>query len=355
VFDIALVTNQAPFTATLTDALIEGLPNENLDDVKLAAVGQDQTPSLFRARATLPGIAANTVPATLTSTAADGTTIETVHLTLTRTAAGGDVFLSLPLMVFPRAIPRADLKFATPKDLELVRAASGGRISFQVDGAFAGESVSALVHSRVVRLDIRVFTGSGVTVAEVQNDHVPAAQRAWAQAGIEVALRRPVREVAPPDEDLLDLDHTDDKGRTKNLTKEERTLVALAPARVPFQTPDLTIFYVRSIGPLNGLDGKGPVHGLAYPDFPVIALTDAATVTALGHEIGHQFEQVHHDKDGTNWPVRVIMSPDDTGDQRDVLPVMVADIVLHENAKEELRRRGIPLADPRQRYLGREP
>src|SRR5262249_41446766 len=161
------------------DVLLEGLVNDDLKDVRLAAVVPGQQPSTFRARAVVPGVVAGTLPATLTSTAADGRTIETVPLTLTR--QGGDVFVSVPILAIPAAIPRADLTFHQPRDLELVRAASGGRLTLRIDGLFAVESVQAAVHARVLHLDIQVFTGAGPTVADVTGTHLPLARRAWAQ------------------------------------------------------------------------------------------------------------------------------------------------------------------------------
>src|SRR5262249_40689966 len=160
------------------------------------------------------------LPATVTSAAADGGTIEALPLTLTR--QGGDVFVSVPILAIPAAIPRADLTFHQPRDLELVRAASGGRLTLRIDGLFAVESVQAAVHARVLHLDIQVFTGAGPTVADVTGTHLPLARRAWAQAGIEVTLRGAVTEVAPP-AGLLSIDHTDDTG--KNLTGDEKRLV----------------------------------------------------------------------------------------------------------------------------------
>jgi outer membrane protein OmpA-like peptidoglycan-associated protein len=355
VFDLALVTNQAPFAAPVTDVLIEGLANDDLKKIGLAAVSPVQTASLFRARATVPDAQGDTLPATVTSTAANGSTIETVHLDLKRQAPGSDVFLSVPLLVFPQGIPRTELTFPAQRDLDLIRAASGGRITLRVDGMFAAEPVSAAVHARVLHLNVQVFTGSGASVDDVRAVHVPKAQRAWAQAGIEVVLRGQVREVAPPDKSLLTLDHTDDTGQT--LTDEEQQLVGArqpAPQASAVNT-DLNVYYVRAIGRPGGAHDGGTVHGIAYPNFPVIALADEATDTALGHEIGHQLHEVHQDANGTDWPKRVIMHPHDTGDQRDVPRVMVESIVTREVAQVLQAAKGIIIHPPLMRYLVREP
>lgn len=355
VFDLALVTNQAPFSVPVTDVLIEGLANDDLTNVRLADVSPAQTGSLFRAKATVPGIQGDTLPATVTSTAANGSTIETVHLSLKRQAPGSDVFLSVPLLVFPQGIPRTDLTFPVNRDLDLIRAASGGRITLQVDGMFAIQSVNAAVHARVLHLNVQVFTGSGASVDDVRTVHVPNAQRAWAQAGIEVVLRGQVREVAPPDKNLLDLDHTDDTGQ--KLTGEEQQLVgAKQPAPQPsVVNTDLNVYYVSTIGRPGGANNGGTVHGIAYPNFPVIALADAATNTALSHEIGHQLHEGHKDARGNDWPKQVVMHPDDTGDQRDVPRAMVASITTREAAQAQLAAKGVVVQPPLMRYLVREP
>jgi len=200
-----------------------------------------------------------------------------------------------------------------------------------------------------------VFTGSGASVDDVRTVHVPNAQRAWAQAGIEVVLRGQVREVAPPDQGLLTLDHTDDTGQ--KLTGEEQQLVGArqpAPQASAVNT-DLNVYYVRTIGQPGGARGGGTVHGAAYPNFPVIALADAATNTALGHEIGHQLHQGHKDASGTDWPERVIMHPEDTGDQRDVPRVMVVSVVTREVAQVQQAAKGVIVHPPLMRYLVREP
>ena len=164
-------------------------------------------------------------------------------------------------------------------------------------------------------------------------------------------LRGQVREVAPPDESLLTLDHTDDKGL--KLTDEEKQLVGAKPPGAV--DTDLNVYYVRTIGRTGGANNGGTVHGVAYPDFPVIALADAATNTALGHEIGHQLHQGHKDAKGTDWPQRVIMHPEDTGDQRDVPRVMVVSIVTREVAQVQQAAKGVVIHPPLMRYLVREP
>jgi outer membrane protein OmpA-like peptidoglycan-associated protein len=358
VFDLALVTGQAPFAAPVADVLIEGLSNEILGKITLAAVSHLQQISLFRARALIPGAQQDTVSATITSAAKDGSLIETTPLTLTRRAPGSDVFLSVPLLAFPRVIPRSDLTFPAARDLELIRAASGGTMTLRVDGMFASESVKAGVHSRVTYLDVQIFTGSGVAVADVRDQHVPNAQRAWAQAGIEVLLRRPVREVAPPDGSLLEVDHTDNHGL--NLTDEELQLVGAKgrPPQLSVIASDLNVLYVKSIGPPGGPDGKGTVGGIAFPRYPVILVTSAVTGTALGHEVGHKLHQEHTEDgtaDGKLWPERVIMYKDDTGKQRDVPPAMVEAVVRGEIAQRQLEAKGQLPPNPPMRHVVREP
>jgi hypothetical protein len=353
VFDLSLVINRAPFTTVATDVLLEGLTNDDLRHVRLNLVLAPQNSSLFRARAEVPGVVGAVLPATLTSTAADGSAVETVNLVLNRSAPGSDVFLSMPILAVPAVIPRGDVKFDNPKTVEVIRALSGGQLTLRVGGMFAAESVRATVHARVLYLNIQVFKGSGVDVADVRTDHVPKAQRAWAQAGIEVKLRAAPGEVAPADEALLDLDHTDDKG--EHLTGAEQQLVGRkepSPARSAVFT-DLNVYYLRSIGRPGGAAGGGTVKGIAYPNDPVIGIARAASDTALSHEIGHQLHQSHKDAAGDDWPLRNVMHPEDTGDQRDVDPAQATRIAAVENAQEQQRRRGnVAMV---QRYLVREP
>lgn len=360
VFDLALVTNQAPFAAPVAEVLVEGLSNDVLGKITLAAVSHLQQISLFRAQARIPGVQQDTVPATITSAAKDGSLIERTPLTLTRRAPGSDVFLSVPLLAFPRVIPRSDLTFPATRDLELIRAASGGTITLRVDGMFASEPVKATVRSRVTYLDVQIFTGSGVDVADVRDQHVPNAQRAWAQAGIELLLRRPVREVAPPDGSLLEVDHTDDRGR--DLTDEEKQLVGVkAPApQLSVIASDLNVLYVRSMGRPGGVSGEGTVGGIAFRRYPVILVTSAVTGTALGHEVGHKLGQEHTEDgrpepDGKLWPERVIMYKNDTGKQRDVPPAMVEAVVLGEIGQRQLEAKGKLVPNPPMRYVVREP
>lgn len=324
VFDLSLAPATAPFSPTLASVMIEGIANADRGRVRQANLAAGQAVSLFRARADLPGVAANTVPATLTSARADGTTVEIVNLDLTRTAAGSDTFVSLPLMAIPASATRTGLAFAPPKDMEVVLAQARGTLTLRVSGTFASQPAQVSVRGRVTYLFIQGFTGSGATVAAALS-HFERAVSVWAQAGIEVKRRALDMAVAPLPS-LLEIDHVDDHGI--NLTLDERQLVGRTPPSPVLSgvASDVNMFYVRSL--------QGAPSGFAYlaaPTPTVCLETPLITVAAFAHEIGHHLLVAwpgdhHKDLGGTNWPERNIMHGVDTGNGTDLDRAQVANI-----------------------------
>lgn len=311
-----------PFGPFIAQVRIEGILNRHLSSVDRADFVPEQRGSLFHLRADLPGVPAATtvVTATLTSRPAAGADIETRIVTLTRRPAAGHHFVSLPILTVPRAIERARITFRAPADMEVVRAAAAGNLAMQVTadvplGALGVAQVG--VRGLVIHLFARPFTGSGITVADFRRQRA-AADRAWAQAGIEVR-ERSAAEIAPPFAGILDLAHTDNTGQ--NLTVDQRRLVGAAAPSPPASgtAGDLNVYYVRSI--------QGPPSGIAFPNHPVIALegadalgTQRTTDLALAHEIGHQIidnwggdEHQEQTAPPRDWPAGNVLHPQDTG------------------------------------------
>ncbi|MDQ3916555.1 MAG: OmpA family protein [Actinomycetota bacterium] len=327
VFDLSVAPATAPFSPPLANVMIEGIANPDRRQVRQANLAAGQAPSLFRARADLPGIAGNTVPATLASVGPDGVAIETVNLVLTRAAPGSDTFVSLPLLAIPAVATRGGITFVAPQDMEVVLARAGGALTLRVSGMFAGQSAQATVRGRVVRLFIQGFAGSGITVADIDR-HIARAASAWAQAGIEVRRRSMLVGVAPP-AGLLDIDHTDDFGI--NLTLDERRLVGRAepfPARSPVPT-DVNVYYIRSL--------QGPPSGIAFPNTNVIALEGGVSDPSLAHEMGHHIITAwggseHQDRAGRDWPDTNILHGVGVATRRDLDRSQVANVVANTAA-----------------------
>lgn len=328
----AFVRAAPPFTPPLANVMIEGIANPDRAAVAQANLAAGQPASLFRAQADMPGIAGNTIPATLTSTRADGTVIETVNLVLTRAVAGGSTFRSMPVLAIPAAATRTGLTFVAPRDMEVVLAHAGGRLTLRASGTVATQSARVTVRGRVLQLSVRAFAGSGITAADVQA-HIARAVSVWAQAGIEVRQRSVDVDVVPPP-GLLDVDHTDDTGRT--LTDEEQQLAGTGPLEPkPDRSnvaTDENVYYVRSLA--------GQAAGLAFPNHNVICLEGRAqvhptlgqigvTVAALAHEIGHHLlrRSHHHRPDMSIWPPPNIMHDRDRADTTDLARLQVQEIV----------------------------
>lgn len=317
IIEVAVTSNVSPFNIPIARVQIEGILNANRTSFDIGDLFENQANSLFRARADLPGVSGNAVQTRLISNSPEGTAIEPPqNIMLTRTT--GDRFVSRPILAVPAAIPRADI---TTVDLEIIRAQAGGTIRLELVPTLAGLGVTLVqVRGTVVYIFAQAFDGSDVNAADVRR-HIRLANRAWAQAGLEVKERQINTAVRAP-AGLLDLDHNVPFNGV--LTSEERRLVGLAPngpARSNVAT-DLNIYYVDEI--------NGPAAGVAYnhegfsaisdPAQSAIAIEipDSAAANAadliLAHEMGHNIlvnwgGNEHRDHAGNDWPSNVVMHP----------------------------------------------
>jgi hypothetical protein len=323
------LVSATPAATPVTNFMMEGIPNPDRGRVAQANLAPGVAASLFRAQAVMPGTTGTLIPATLTSTRADGSLIETVNLVLTRIAPGSDVFRSLPLLAIPAVATRTGLTFVAPQDMEVVLAEAGGRLTLRATGTRPAQTARVVVRGRVMQLFIRAFDCSGITLADIGR-HVTRAVAAWAQAGVEIRQRVPRAGVAPPDPGLCDVDHTDDT--LINLTPEQRQLagqVEPRPERSSEDT-DMNVYYVRSInGPPAGTALRGTrtivLEGVrqTLPGIGAVGVTDSA----LAHEIGHHLRCHHEDSTGTGWPPANIMHETDTPLSTDLHAEQVAIVV----------------------------
>lgn len=287
VFEIALVNNAAPpLSPALANVQIEGVLNQDLKNFDTSNLFDSQPKSLFQARATLPTVAGNTLQATLTHKAANGTVLEAIPITLTKKA---DAFLSLPILAIPAAIKANEITLKQPKSLEVVRAQAGDKLQLSVPAVFGGvSSEEATVRARTVFISAQTFTDSVTTAKDLKataadiRRQIGRANRIWAQAGIEVK-ERAVQDSVPDPGGLLQLD---DNG-TATLTTDEQKLIGLIPGG-PVPSPvatDLNVYYLQDIkGSPSGLSFKGQ----PAPARPTVALEGPKiTDAALPHEIGH--------------------------------------------------------------------
>jgi hypothetical protein len=325
IVDVVVSSNKDPFGAAIQQVRIEGLLNKDLNDVDVGDLFDTQPDSLFRIRADIPGLDASVkkLTAVVTSKAPNGTNIETVSVDLNRTPAGGNSYLSLPLLVVPAAIPRAEIGLKTPATLNVIRARAAGKLSVTVNSPIplgALGTVEVVVRGTVVFIAAQSFAGSGVSAADIRR-HIGLANRAWAQAGLEVKERSVVDSVPAPD-GLLKLDH--DVPFSGNLTAEERLLTGVTPGgptRSAVAT-DLNIYYVKEInGPAAGVTySHESFTGITDPARSVIAIEipsdqDAdATDCILTHELGHHLivnwgADEHQNHAGKDWPDGVVMHP----------------------------------------------
>jgi outer membrane protein OmpA-like peptidoglycan-associated protein len=308
VFEAALVAAAAPTGPALATAQIEGVLDANLAALADANVFGTQRDSRFRVRVEIGGIAAatTTLAAALRSEPATGPTIETVPLTLTR-VPGTDRFLSLPILAVPRAITRAAITFAAPRDIEVVMAQAGGRLLLDVTAGLAVPvlgAATATVRGRVVHLFIQEFTGSGATQPFIDN-LVTSANRVWAQAGVEVRARSSTLNVTPP-AGLLQVDTLVNRTPfTSTLTAEEQQLLGITangPARSTVAN-DMNVYFIQAFTDPNptpaNLAAVASLGAVAYaaesfpatitePGQSAIAMEgNVSTTPFLAHELGH--------------------------------------------------------------------
>jgi outer membrane protein OmpA-like peptidoglycan-associated protein len=341
VFEVMVSLNSPPFTTALTQVNIEGLLNSSLTSLDLTDLFDTQPNSLFRIRAVIPDVPAATTSlnATVVSTGPGNTAIETVTIALDRPPAGGDLFLSLPALAVPAAIPRADIRLRAPADMATVRTQAGGRLRVTIATPTPlGQAgvIEVTARGRVVYVAAQAFTGSSTTVADIRR-HLTRANRVWAQAGVEIKERSAVDGLTAP-AGLNDLDHNSPfNGR---LTAEERQLLNITPGG-PGRSPtasDLNVYYLRSIG--------GPASGTAFTRESFSAMTDpgqsaialegpAISDVAPAHEIGHMLliawpGEEHQDQQSppVDWPDSNVMHPVDTGNGTDLDQTQVVNILV---------------------------
>lgn len=338
VIEVAITSNNDPFGPALAQVQIEGILNQNLASLDRGDLFSSQPDSLFRLRADIPGVTGNTIPVSLVSNPPAGLAIETLPVTLTRTV--GDSFLSLPMLAIPSAIPRAQITLRIPKDIEVIRARAGGTIRFQVPGDFAGLGVTqARVRGRVVHIFAQAFDGSDVTAADVRR-HIQRANRAWAQAGLEVKERQ-VNDSVPAPPGLLELDQNVPFNGV--LTAEERRLLGIVrpgnPARSAVAT-DIHVYYLEELRRALATAYESEHHPqIVDPDQSGIAITisdSLSTVendTTLSHEMGHLLlvrwgAGEHQDQAGSDWPSGNVMHTP-ASDAIDLDRTQVENILLH--------------------------
>jgi outer membrane protein OmpA-like peptidoglycan-associated protein len=277
--EAALVRNTAPFAAAIDRAQIEGVLNRDRAQYDIGDLFGNQADSLFRARADIPGVAGNTVPARIVSTEADGTAVETRAVTLTRTT--GDRFVSLPLLAIPMAIPRGDITFRAPQDIEVVRARAEGDLRLELRGAFTGlAAVERPVRGRVLEFCTITIQGAAPTIGA----DMTTANRVMAQCGIEFRI---LDQDTVNNGALLDIQQANCPltiGGDTTRGAEEQALFNLGRADC---AENFIVYFVRS----NSLGAFGCS---AYPTGqPGVTVADTASQYTFAHEIGHVLHLPH--------------------------------------------------------------
>ncbi|HET6230377.1 MAG TPA: OmpA family protein [Longimicrobiaceae bacterium] len=279
-FDVAITNNTAPFDTTVAQVQTEGILSTDLASYDIGDLFNTQAGSVFRIRVDLPG-AALPLTASLASTDAAGTALETQVFPLTRLA--GDRFVSLPILAIPAAIPRADITFAAPRSIEVLRTRAQGRVRLQVQGRLAAvPPVDARVRGRVLELCTLTIQGASPNPALL----LGTANRVMAQDGIEFRILTALPTLNSPQ--LLDIART-----TCPLTiggdalrgAEETALFALGRAAC---AANFIVYFIRS----DSLALRGCS---AYPaGNPGVTVCDGATQYTMGHEIGHVLNLPHN-------------------------------------------------------------
>jgi len=278
----ALTNNTAPFNTPVARVQIEGILNRELNPnagtFALADLFGTQANSLFRARVDIPGVAGNTLIAVLVSSLANGTQIERQNVTLTRTT--GNRFASLPLLAIPDAIPRNEITFANPQDIEVIRTRAGGRLRLEFD-TLSGVAVHTVrVRGRVLQLCSITIQGAAPNI----NGNLTTANRVMAQNGTEFRLTTLPNVNNPV---LLDIQRTTCPltiGGDANRSAEETALFALGRAGC---AANFIVYFIRSDS--MGLNGCS-----AFPaGQPGVTVSDIASQYTFGHEIGHVLHLPH--------------------------------------------------------------
>lgn len=342
---VALTSNVAPFNTIVNRVQIEGILNQELipsgGTFALADLFATQANSLFRARADIPGIAGNTIQATLTANATPTTVNETQTITLTRTT--GDRFVSRPLLAVPAAIPRAQIASV---DLDVIRAQAGGTLRLDLIGNLAGLApTQARITGRVVHVFATAIRGAFGTITDDQiriliRSHIQNSDQIWAQAGIEIRERGITPSIADPG-GLLNLDGFSINPFTQTLTDSERRLLNLNRSAV---ASDINIYYVRTID--NGLAGEGissddfpsqvtdpNQSGIVLANYPSAAAPTILQLTVMAHELGHLL--IHngdeHSNSGATLPQTNVMNPAPNAASRNLTSTQVTAAIRNNN------------------------
>ncbi len=268
VVETALATSKAPFAQAFQRLDIRGVLNSDRTSFDLSDLFDDQPDLLFRARADVPDVqgqpAGTKLTGKLTSLAPDGTVIETLDVTLD--GRTGDRFVSLPVLAIPAAIPRTEIQLKAPQSLEVLRCRAEGKVRFTVDGLAGVGAIELPVQGRVAELCSVTIKGA---TTHPDRD-VAAAQRVWAQLGIEVRVLNP-RTI-----DQSTLLHIDSP--SKQPDPDEIALFALGRDTC---TANIIGYYVKSTSP--AALGR-TTHVANRPGFYA---TDDASQYTFGHELGH--------------------------------------------------------------------
>lgn len=283
VYAAALTTNIPPFNTTVARVQIEGILNRELNPNAGTFARADlfgtQANSLFRIRVDIPGIAGNIINASLISNLADGTQVERRDVTLTRTS--GNRFVSLPTLAIPDPIPRNEITFAAPQDIEVIRARAGGRLRLEFNTGSGIATQQVRVRGRVLQMCAITIQGAAPNI----NGNLTTANRVMAQCGIEFRLTNlpSVNNLA-----LLDIQRTTCPltiGGDNNRSAEEIALFALGRADCAV---NYVVYFIRS-------DSRGLNGCSAYPvGQPGITVSDVASQYTFAHENGHVLHLPHN-------------------------------------------------------------
>jgi hypothetical protein len=287
VIGLMIANNTSPFNTPISRVQIEGILNTDRTSFDLGDLTTNQATSLFRASAEIPlGITGNTIQARLSTTASDTSAIETHIITLTRSS--GNRFVSRPILAIPSAIPRAEVTFATPQDVEIIRARASGRLQLQLEGVLAQLGpIRANVRGRVVELC--TITIQGASPAQTVANNLRIINRIFAQCGVEFRVLRSDTVNNPA---VLDMNQPSCPltiGGDTHRNTQELTLFAIGRATC---VANFIVYFVRSITGLRGCS--------AYPvGLPGVTIADDATQYTFSHEIGHVL-RLPHITDNTN-------------------------------------------------------
>jgi len=333
VVEVLVTSNKNPLGPAINQVQIEGILNKDLKDIDVGDLFATQVDSLFRLRAEIPGLAAGVteLTATIRSAAPGGGAINPpeppIQIILKRTSPAGNRFLSLPLLAIPAAITRAEIKLKTPETVILVRARAGGKLTLDVSSPVPLGTlgvVEVAVRGRVMHVAAQAFAGSGFDLADIRR-HISRANRAWAQAGVEIKERSAIASVPPPP-NLLSLDQN--VPFNGKLTNEEKLLLSIVKPGNPTRSPtatDINVYYVHDLKRALATTYESEHHSeVTDPTQSGIAVSLADVLstlendTTLSHELGHLIlvkwgADEHKDKSGTEWPTANVMKTPASG------------------------------------------